>query len=876
MDFYKKNACHELHFFLWRKDKAFFDAHIKPFLQNKKDKTLVDKVLLGEEVKEYAEPFAFARLNAFERALLARALKDSPLAQHEAEVAGQLVVDMNFLDRVFRTAQANGDQSKGGGGGASLFSDDSVTKPAPASPAAAAPEVAADAPAREESEKKESLRLTGMVAAKSAEGRMRREALDGKDKAAALFRDVGAAKEWAESNWWKTQSAQSDASLITDSLFWADFARNPDRQGGDGGGLDGQGSSPSLRAGFFSPNFLLAHRNLHEALLALGAVDLPFKAQAKGATCATITSNLIPDAAPTRDLSVVQRFFRADDRQVVERGRARLKQHVGPYRPGVIYGAEVVVSNPTDTERDLNLLTQIPQGAIAVGGRETDGKPFQIAPFGSWRGEFQFYFPEEGNFTQYPAQVSEKGKVVGYADAAKFEVSRTAPAPITDAWVKMAAEGTPEEIQDWLKTKDLAGLDLSLCAWMMKDGAQYKQAIETLRQRHYFNPTLWSYAVKHQDAQAAKEYLATTDLANQVGAWLASPVLDVDPTQRGSYEHLEYSPFINARMLQLGKERTIPNEALRGQYARLLEVLRYKPNLFAPDDKMAVAYYLMLQDRTEDVERLVRGMIEPTLVHDKGDSFPTTKMQADYLRCYLLFSQEKPAEAKKIAEKYKTLAIPHWKEKFDQVIQQADEIASGATTASPLDPAASAPLLEAKWQNGELALTAARTGPVSVSLYPVDLEVLFSRSPFALADGSTAEVPVVKPVRVLAVEDANKPLALPADLAGKNLIVRVGAGGLQRVLTHQPHTFELRLLETQGQLQVVGADGKPVPKAYVKVYAKRGGEAVFHKDGRTDLRGRFDYASLNTGLDGVESFAILVVAPGDQGASVRVVKPPQR
>ena len=38
-----------------------------------------------------------------------------------------------------------------------------------------------------------------------------------------------------------------------------------------------------------------------------------------------------------------------------------------------------------------------------------------------------------------------------------------------------------------------------------------------------------------------------------------------------------------------------------------------------------------------------------------------------------------------------------------------------------------------------------------------------------------------------------------------------------------------------------------VSKAYVKVYARlRGGKVRFFKDGYTDLRGKFDYASLNS------------------------------
>jgi hypothetical protein len=43
------------------------------------------------------------------------------------------------------------------------------------------------------------------------------------------------------------------------------------------------------------------------------------------------------------------------------------------------------------------------------------------------------------------------------------------------------------------------------------------------------------------------------------------------------------------------------------------------------------------------------------------------------------------------------------------------------------------------------------------------------------------------------------------------------------------------------------AENKAVSKAYVKVYARlRNGEIRFFKDGYTDLRGKFDYASLNS------------------------------
>jgi len=68
-----------------------------------------------------------------------------------------------------------------------------------------------------------------------------------------------------------------------------------------------------------------------------------------------------------------------------------------------------------------------------------------------------------------------------------------------------------------------------------------------------------------------------------------------------------------------------------------------------------------------------------------------------------------------------------------------------------------------------------------------------------------------------------------------------------------------------------------MPKVYVKVFGKsQDGEVRFYKDGYTDLRGRFDYASLSTNeLDNVARFAILVMSD-TEGAIIRETAPPKR
>ena len=86
------------------------------------------------------------------------------------------------------------------------------------------------------------------------------------------------------------------------------------------------------------------------------------------------------------------------------------------------------------------------------------------------------------------------------------------------------------------------------------------------------------------------------------------------------------------------------------------------------------------------------------------------------------------------------------------------------------------------------------------------------------------------------------------------------------------------MLDNYGQLRVTSSNpGKPLSTVYVKVYARmKDGSMRFYKDGYTDLRGRFDYSSLNTNeLDFVDKFSLLVLSK-EYGAVVREAAAPKR
>ena len=119
---------------------------------------------------------------------------------------------------------------------------------------------------------------------------------------------------------------------------------------------------------------------------------------------------------------------------------------------------------------------------------------------------------------------------------------------------------------------------------------------------------------------------------------------------------------------------------------------------------------------------------------------------------------------------------------------------------------------------------------------------------------------------------------LPPEFATRNVMVEALAGGARRTQAYYANTLKVQMIESYGQLLVTQAvSGKPVPGAYVKVYARAAGGAVsFIKDGYTDLRGRFDYVSLNTGeAETAERLAVLVLSE-TFGAVVREAPPPKR
>jgi len=270
-------------------------------------------------------------------------------------------------------------------------------------------------------------------------------------------------------------------------------------------------------------------------------------------------------------------------------------------------------------------------------------------------------------------------------------------------------------------------------------------------------------------------------------------------------------------------------------------------------------------------------------------------MQYDYLSAYLdFFSLSGPTIALGIAKKYANYPIVKKRALFKEIADQIFEASPNAKVDVEVGKegesrdremanlAATEPALELTVENKSIDLTYANLPSATLNFYVMDLELLFSTQPFLNAVGKETKSLFVSAnysvEEKLPKDKTTLSVPMPAQFNNANVFVEVvGPGqGLTRMQPFYSNSVSIQVIENYGQVKITDRQTqRPLPKTYVKVYAKeKTGGTNFYKDGYTDSRGRFDYASLSTSkLPNVERFSILVLTE-DKGAVVREAAPP--
>ena len=547
-----------------------------------------------------------------------------------------------------------------------------------------------------------------------------------------------------------------------------------------------------------------------------------------------------------RDVVRVERHF-FDVAEKNEDGSQ--KEAVEEFVRGKVYSIETIAMNPTAKRRRVRVVSQLPEGAFPLErGYASEDQSVVLEPYGMSRiSDQKFYFPlaEEGIGKAAPVVVVERGERTGASGEFACNV---------------VAESSKRDTTSWRYVSQKTQVDGRgvYCQELWLAGLEWKEAF---------------------DAGRVREVLSRREnrrrLAPRLGPAFRSSLVEIGPEADDVFEHREYWPVINARAHAKGGAATIANKTLAKTYREFLDTLAAKRTP-EPGDRLLAAVYLVAQDRISEAEEQVAAV-------DAADV--ETKMQLDYMKAYLAFSRGDAAGGRAFAEKWAdAAATPLWRGRFRDVVAQADEVAAGEEASSaPGDQTASAPTLALKAESKDgategVVVTARNLASCTLKAYPVDVEIGFSKNPFGADLAVSGGVLGMKPAwteEVRFTDGREAHVALPKTLLRTNLVlVASGADGrAEDRLALTSGGLDVQVSRETRQLRVRDRKGKPVAGAYVKVYVRdaSGRETKFHKDGYTDLRGAFDYASISTDSDFKPAeFAILVLQEA-LGASVQRV-----
>jgi hypothetical protein len=296
-------------------------------------------------------------------------------------------------------------------------------------------------------------------------------------------------------------------------------------------------------------------------------------------------------------------------------------------------------------------------------------------------------------------------------------------------------------------------------------------------------------------------------------------------------------------------------------------------------------------------------------------------IQYDYLQAYLDLYVDYPKfeTARKVCNEYLTYPVLNWRNKFidlanqlaefdgEVMIEKVDDKKGGDNNkkgaekeeyfdAELVDGSGNDEnLLKKREVTGEKPAPADSNGEkvlkishknidhIHLSYYEIDLEIMFSRNPFIsqnVKDFSFVKANYETKVDIKRVVDFESlSIEIPQQLRHKNLFIQLTSGAHTKSLTYFPTKMKVFTVEAFGQVTVTDLSGRPLSKVYVKCFKKATGseKTSFHKDGYTDLRGSFDYVSLNLeSLDNISMFSLLVSGAEDNnGAVIKEAKPPK-
>eukprot|EP01147_Barroeca_monosierra_P007670 gene7670-597_t len=885
---YTECCCHELDLFLYNKDPEFFQEIVIPILQSKLSKDIFDKCLLCMDMKKHATVNDVATANVVEKFLLAwrGRVSQHDLANFlEAETRDMLTsphVDALF-DRIMRaTVESPPDKMA-----SDVYKNLSLA-------GMAASEMVSDpsfdmCTASSDAVPNQAMVMTALPPEASpmlAQNFRRRRAA-----APQLPKPIGKTKEYTEKTYWNYHSQTTLNLRVTP--FWATCVAKLCQRDDNESDFD---YSVIKQPSCLPETWLHSANNVNEALLLLAIVDLPFSNSMRideqhrilhEGNCFILTSAIREltehDAGKSM---VVQTLFDPDASP-----EAPCLQEV---RVGHVYGMRVICSNMHSNSVKIDLLRQIPNGAIEVPrGDSTLNERVRLQPFGVHITEVYFYFPFDGDYDWFPACLSSNKKMMAMASPQRIKVVKQLTSYDITSWKSVSAHGKDDDVLEFFKQQPDSLLQVQDVLWRCHSSTFFQKLelplllllcsttrslqrprmvfviVLLLRDTGLFNEKVWEFGFVHKDVSVLREYFYHNK--DRFGPGLNTTLLTTPWSE--CFQHSDFWPVINARAHPITEDKSqVLNDSILSKRADLFFDLAFHATM-PPEAIPSLAYYKILEDNIPEAQSLLERAKSAMLDETCG-------IQLDYIACYLdFFNGSALAVAREITAKRMKMNLPGWQHKFEKILEMIKEIDTGLGQKNSIAGAPTTPTLNIDLHGIDLTISFSSVQSeteAAIKFYMMDVELLFSTQPFAHHGSSsfTHIIPNLTDKVKLPMDSSSVHYSLPQIVRNKNCLVEVVCMGITRTTSYFASNLRVQLLETHGHLQVMDRENRCVPASYVKVYArKRNLQVRFHKDGYTDLCGRFDYFSVNTNDEDIVELAIFV-SHKKFGALIQTAKPP--
>ena len=682
-------------------------------------------------------------------------------------------------------------------------------------------------------------------------------------------------------------------------------------------------------------------------------------------------------------INVAVRYFDPDDRYNEdyddEDNKGDKFVDLNNFECSKIYGCRIILTNSSSAEQNVEVLYQLPTGSLPVNnGIKTKTQFVYINSYSGKKVEFYFYFPSVGTFRQYPVQISKKGKILAFAkecinkslhvyspndndnDDNKNDVDVDMSSS-NNNWNQISLNGNSKEILNYIKQHNINHISMSRILWKLKDKDFFMNLCKLLREKLFYDEQIWEYSVYHKSLPELNEYLNNSWKSQIVNKYLEPSFLSswinynylFNNNNNKIYKHLEYHPLINSRIHKFGhniQRKKILNSKLKQQYESFLQRIIYlgtNINNLPIKTLLEVVYYLILQDRIYESVQLfnvISGRKQNT--KDGNNDNLNENLQFDYLGCYLSFYRNTDNETDKewtnsvlnIVNKYKNIELTDiWRNRLlNRVESTLNELKQfeGFNQTNKYNKNNNNKIMETQpmlqfeiiGDKHKIKLIYKNIKIIQVNYYKIDIELLFSFSPFLLENNNKKSVfSYLQPTETQIIDLLNidnndnnnnttndkmemdddkdnnededvdliisKPkiheFDIPNLLKQTNLFLQIlplKPSNLTKDLNPSSQTFYdnqliIEINESYGRLRVLDKKYmKPIHSAYIKIYVKlkNNNKTLFHKDCYSDIRGQCDYISLSCNhLLSIKKLALLIVTE-KHGSIVKIVNPPKQ